>query len=250
MGFCPECGREFSDPIIACRECRASLVDELPRARRVPVTLVRLCEVSGVVEGSMWKGALESQGLHPRLVSFELPAYSGVRWDWSRRAWGELRIPADEEAEARLILQDFRLAVARSPELSEDATEADGVLINEDGDALLAVAEEASAQEGNSQVEGDSVPTRRPVRLVHLCPVRDLGEGAMWSGALRSQNLHAVLIAPALREGGAGWPLGAAGEIRVPADELLEARVVLDDYRRAVRDVAPPAEGESSTGNG
>jgi hypothetical protein len=190
----------------------------------------------------MWKGALESQGLHPRLVSFELPAYSGVRWDWSRRAWGEIRVPADEEEEARMILQDFRMAVARSPELDEDATEADGVLVDEDGDALLADAEEREAEASSGETE--PARSRRPVRLVHLCPVRDLAEGAMWSGALRSQNLHAVLIAPALREGGAGWPLGAAGEIRVPANELLEARVVLDDYRRAVRDAAPPAEGE------
>jgi hypothetical protein len=61
----------------------------------------------------MLKGALESQGIHARVISFDLPAYAGVRVDWSRKDWGELRVPADEEAEARLILEDFVRALAR-----------------------------------------------------------------------------------------------------------------------------------------
>jgi hypothetical protein len=61
----------------------------------------------------MLKGALESQGIHARVISFDLPAYAGVRMDWSRKDWGELRVPADEESEARLILEDFVRALGR-----------------------------------------------------------------------------------------------------------------------------------------
>ena len=61
----------------------------------------------------MLKGALESQGIHARVNSFDLPVYAGVRMDWSRKDWGELRVPADEESEARLILEDFVRALSR-----------------------------------------------------------------------------------------------------------------------------------------
>jgi hypothetical protein len=77
------------------------------------VRWTRLCALSGLVEGSMLKGALESQGIHARVISFDLPLYAGVRVDWSRKNWGELRVPTDEEVEARLILEDFVRALAR-----------------------------------------------------------------------------------------------------------------------------------------
>jgi len=73
----------------------------------------------------MLKGALESQGIHARVASFDLPLYAGVRVDWSRKDWGELRVPADEEAEARLILEDFVRALARLELEPADATEAE-----------------------------------------------------------------------------------------------------------------------------
>jgi hypothetical protein len=79
-----------------------------------------------MVEGQMLKGALESQGLHPRLVSFDLPAYAGVRWDWSQRAWGEMRVPADEVLEARAVLGDFLRAVQTLEFDAEPADEPDG----------------------------------------------------------------------------------------------------------------------------
>jgi hypothetical protein len=77
------------------------------------VRWTRLCAITGLVQGSMLKGALESQGIHPRLVSFDLPLYAGVRMDWSREDWGEIRVPVDEEGEARMILEDFVRAVSR-----------------------------------------------------------------------------------------------------------------------------------------
>src|SRR5262245_5279155 len=112
--FCPECGRQYSSQVVACRDCRILLSDDPPSPPGpVPVLWTRLCAISGLVEGSMLKGALESQGIHARVISFDLPAYAGVRVDWSRKHWGELRVPSDEEAEARLILEDFVRALAR-----------------------------------------------------------------------------------------------------------------------------------------
>ena len=114
MAFCPECGREYSQQVVACRDCRILLSDERPvPPRPTPVVWTRLCAVSSLVEGSMLKGALESQGIHARVVSFDLPVYPGVRVDWFRKDWGEIRVPSDEEAEARLILEDFVRALAR-----------------------------------------------------------------------------------------------------------------------------------------
>ena len=114
MAFCPECGREYSRQVVLCRDCRVSLSNEPPASHEpVPLHWVRLCAITGLVEGSMLQGALESQGIHPRLVSFDLPAYAGVRMDWSRRDWGEIRVPSDEVGEARLILEDFVGAVSR-----------------------------------------------------------------------------------------------------------------------------------------
>ena len=82
MAFCPECGREYSSQVVACRDCRILLSDEPPASQApVRVTWTRLCAISGLVEGSMLKGALESQGIHARVISFDLPAYAGVRMD-------------------------------------------------------------------------------------------------------------------------------------------------------------------------
>ncbi|HKA24393.1 MAG TPA: hypothetical protein VKF80_05395 [Candidatus Eisenbacteria bacterium] len=126
MAFCPECGREYSSQVVACRDCRILLSDEPPRPQGpVPVPWVRLCGISGLVEGSMLKGALESQGIHARVHSFDVPVYAGVRVDWSKKEWGELRVPADEEAEARLILEDFVHAVARLELDPLDSSEAE-----------------------------------------------------------------------------------------------------------------------------
>ena len=114
MAFCPECGQQFSAGVVLCRDCRVPLTDEPPRpAGSYPVVWTRLCAISGLVEGSMLKGALESQGIHVLLVSFDVPAYAGVRVNWSLHDWGELRVPEDEEAEARSVLEDFVRAVSR-----------------------------------------------------------------------------------------------------------------------------------------
>lgn len=123
MAFCPECGQGYPAGVVLCRRCFAALADEPPEPdRRVAVAWERLCTVSGLVEGQMLSGALESQGLHPRLVSFDVPAYAGVRWDWARTGWGEIRVPADELLEGRAVLGDFLKAV-RTLRLAGDGPE-------------------------------------------------------------------------------------------------------------------------------
>ena len=74
------------------------------------------------VTAAMWKGALESQGLHPVVRSHSIPAYGEVLRDWTTRAWGSLLVPDDELAEARLVLEDF-LATAETRGSDEDDDE-------------------------------------------------------------------------------------------------------------------------------
>ena len=90
VAFCPECGREYSSQVVACRDCRILLSDEPPATQApVQVTWTRLCAISGLVEGSMLKGALEmlklgNPGLKGRLKEGErvlLPWNLSERWE-------------------------------------------------------------------------------------------------------------------------------------------------------------------------
>jgi hypothetical protein len=140
MAFCPECGQEYPADVVACRSCRVVLEEGqpgpmLPRDPEV-IKLVSLGPVDSLVEGSMLRGALESQGLHPRLVSYSLPAIGEVPRDWGTMHWGELRVPEDEAAEARLVLEDFRQALTRMPPLGEAPAEDDESKEESDGRAL------------------------------------------------------------------------------------------------------------------
>ena len=72
---------------------------------------------------AMWKGALESQGLHPVVRSHAIPAYGEVLRDWTTRAWGTLLVPGDELAEARLVLEDFLATAAASAPVEDEETE-------------------------------------------------------------------------------------------------------------------------------
>jgi hypothetical protein len=138
MPFCPECRRAYPDGVVLCRDCRVELVDSLdgladahadadadadvheggePHSEWVSLTPLR--DVPDPVIAAMWKGALESQGLHPVVRSRALPGYGQVLQDWGTRAWGELLVPADELEEARAVLIDFIAAAANSP-LAED----------------------------------------------------------------------------------------------------------------------------------
>ena len=139
MAFCPECGQEYPEDVVACRSCRTVLEEcrPEPAPRQDPelVRLVTLVQVDSLVEGSMLRGALESQGLHPRLVSHSLPAHGEVLRDWGTSRWGELRVPEDEADEARLVLEDFRQALTHMTPL-EEASEGDEESKQEQDDRL------------------------------------------------------------------------------------------------------------------
>jgi hypothetical protein len=127
MRLCPECRTPYDPAVVACRTCRVPLVDpaDVPPSsgEREWVELAEIRPVPNAVTGAMWKGALESQGLHPVIRSNALPAYGEVLRDWTTRDWGMLLVPADEAAEAALVLDDF-LATAEASAPGED--EADG----------------------------------------------------------------------------------------------------------------------------
>ncbi len=139
MPFCPECRTAYPEGVVLCRNCRATLVDELEPggvAARLTAGLkggdvewVRLAEVRPVpnaVTGAMWKGALESQGLHPVLRSHAIPAYGDVLRDWTTRSWGTLLVPQEELEEAQSVLDDFLSTAQERGPAGEGDEEADG----------------------------------------------------------------------------------------------------------------------------
>ena len=129
MRLCPECRTEYEPAVVACKTCRVPLVDpaEMPPAEgeREWVELAAIRPVPNAVSGAMWKGALESQGLHPVIRSNALPAYGEVMRDWTTLDWGMLLVPAEEAAEAALVLDDF-LATAEASAPAEDEADGDG----------------------------------------------------------------------------------------------------------------------------
>ncbi len=129
MRLCPECRTAYDPAVVLCRSCRVPLVDpaEVPPAEgeREWVELVAVRPVPNAVTGAMWKGALESQGLHPFIRSHAIPAYGEVLRDWTTQDWGTLLVPADEAHEATLVLDDFLATAAASANDGDADLEAD-----------------------------------------------------------------------------------------------------------------------------
>ena len=143
MPICPECRTPYEPGVVVCRSCRVPLVDSadepgllLPGDGGAEwIELAAVCTVPNAVTAAMWKGALESQGLHPVVRSHAIPAYGEVLRDWTTRAWGMLLVPDDELAEARLVLEDFlATAETRAPGGDEDEDDDDPVLDDRAGD--------------------------------------------------------------------------------------------------------------------
>ena len=128
MHLCPECRTAYEPAVVLCRSCRVPLVDpaELPsvEGEREWVELVPIHPVPNGIAAALWKGALESQGLHPFIRSHSIPAYGEVLRDWTTRDWGMLLVPAEEAAEAALVLDDFLATAASSA--PEEGDEAEG----------------------------------------------------------------------------------------------------------------------------
>jgi hypothetical protein len=136
MPICPECRTPYEPGVVACRNCRVPLVDAADDPTPAGagedslewISLAEVRPVPNAVTAAMWKGALESQGLHPVVRSHAIPAYGEVLRDWTTRAWGMLLVPEDELAEARLVLDDFlATAETRGPAGAEDGEDDPGL---------------------------------------------------------------------------------------------------------------------------
>ena len=124
MPFCPECHASYEEGVVLCRNCRAPLVEALPPGDSADL-FVDLRDVPDAVTGAMWQGALESQGVHAVVHSNALPGYGDVLRDWSTKAWGTLRVPRAEFAEASAVLEDF-LDTAATKAPAEDEAQDEG----------------------------------------------------------------------------------------------------------------------------
>lgn len=128
MLTCPECRATYDPGVVVCRVCRVPLVPagELAGEGGTWVSLAEVCPVPNAVIAAMWKGALESQALHPVVRSHAIPVYGGVLRDWTTLGWGSLLVPEDELDEARLVMTDF-LATAEASALGEDEDDEPGL---------------------------------------------------------------------------------------------------------------------------
>jgi hypothetical protein len=130
MPICPECRTPYEPGVVVCRSCRVPLVDSADEPGLFDlvdhgaewIELAEVRTVPNAVTAAMWKGALESQGLHPVVRSHAIPAYGDVLRDWTTRAWGTMLVPDDELDEARLVLEEF-LATAETRGHDDDEDE-------------------------------------------------------------------------------------------------------------------------------
>ncbi len=124
MKYCPECGRDYDDAIVACPACRALLGDEPPHADGDPSPVI-VHRVPDAASGALLCGVLEGQGIQTVLRPATLPGYGTVRRDWTTTHWGEILVTRADAAEARAIIADYLAALERGgPVRDEDVGEA------------------------------------------------------------------------------------------------------------------------------
>ncbi len=110
MRWCPECGAEYADAIVACPRCRVVLGSEPPAQGEAPVVVHRVPDAAA---GALLCGMLEGHGIRAVLRAALLPGYGIVRRDWSTTAWGEILAPPAEAEEARALIADYLAALER-----------------------------------------------------------------------------------------------------------------------------------------
>jgi len=110
--YCPECGREYDDAIVACPQCRVVLGDEPPQVGE-PGAPVVVHRVPDAASGALLCGVLEHEGIRTVLRAATLPGYGSVRRDWTTTHWGEIMVRAADAAEARAIVTDYLGALER-----------------------------------------------------------------------------------------------------------------------------------------
>ena len=123
MRWCPECGAEYPHEVVACRDCRAVLVDEPPDQAAEPVVVHK---VPDVVAGALLVGLLEHQGIEATLRSTELPGYPSVPRDWGTTSWGEILVPRADAIEARAVIADYLAELERGGAVRDEDVEGTG----------------------------------------------------------------------------------------------------------------------------
>ena len=125
MKFCPECGRDYDDAIVACPRCRAMLADEPPPAEGdLSPTIVH--RVPDAASGALLCGVLEGQGIRTVLRPATLPGYGTVRRDWATTHWGEILVTRSDAAEARAVIADYLAALERGGPVRDEDVSDDG----------------------------------------------------------------------------------------------------------------------------
>ena len=119
MKYCPDCGRDYDDAIVACPDCRSVLVDEPPPpAGETSPTVVH--RVPDAASGALLCGVLEGEGIRTVLRPATLPGYGTVRRDWATTHWGEILVTRHDASEARAVIADYLAALERGGPVTDD----------------------------------------------------------------------------------------------------------------------------------
>ena len=121
MKYCPECGREYDDAIVACPSCRVVLGTEPPPPAGAPPEIVH--RVPDAASGALLCGVLEGEGIRTVLRPATLPGYGTVRRDWATTHWGEILVAHRDAEEAKAIIADYLAALERGGAVRDEDVE-------------------------------------------------------------------------------------------------------------------------------
>ncbi len=107
MHYCPKCSGEFQDGVKVCPDCKATLVEKLPRQpkrKKNDEQLVHVATAPNEPVAKMWSGILEEHRIHCLLKSANLRAAMYVLpYNLSY----EIYVLASEAEKAKTILAPF-----------------------------------------------------------------------------------------------------------------------------------------------